>query len=286
MKKLFILLVFTVGLLTSTTTFGQGTKGAPFPGSTHEYKLNASTANGTFYWWVAKSTTNPELPTNKATYGTDYTIVGKTEAEADAGLTDVKSIQIQWGNNISVDYPGSTKLYVYVKLEANGCSNLKYYEVDPVSEFNILLADATLEASGDHCPELGTPFNANTASYNPGVTVVQYKVTREYSNAEWSFDYDVTGANVNVSKITLSGDGSNATNVLKTTGENESGRITAPADNTYITITLEIDNVPGEALAINLAATNASDANAATDSSDPSAIIHNLKVMPLIGAFE
>lgn len=152
-----------------------------------------------------------------------------------------------------------------------------------VNQFNMLVTDETSTPSGNHCPEFGGPFNANTESYNPGVTEVVFKVVKELSSGNsWTFDFQVdeTGE-VEVYDLVASGNNS----PISYTGNDAAGSIDA-TDNSEVTFTFQIWNAPGTALDVDFMVSSGNDGNC--DETGPSTDnneIHTINVMPVVGTF-
>lgn len=275
MKKLFLLFIFAVGLFTSTTTFGQGTKTQPWPGSTYDYSITASGVGTLSYeWWVATASTSVDASDAIS----QYTI--------NSGQS-TNSVNITWGNDVFSAHSGAT-LYLIVKvgdanLSGDICYNYKALPITPQNNINLAAFDITGASSqtttnlsdnnsGNHCPEFAD-FIAEEGSYNPGKTVLKFRVDRQFSNVGWEFDYTLTG--VTVSSVTVS------------SGTESSGTVSAiPSANDYVILTFKVVNTPGSGQSAVFTITRAIDANNAseTDTSD-NARTHEIKSMPQIGAF-
>jgi hypothetical protein len=189
--------------------------------------------------------------------------------------------------NVAVN-PTSTTDYTLISItNGNGCVRTSDFGDSTariiVKEFNMLVTDETPIASGNHCPEFGGPFNANTESYNPGVTEVVFKVERESStSSNWTFDFaiDETGE-VEVYDLVVTGNNSS----ISFAGDEATGSIDA-TDNTEVIFTFQIWNVPGTALDVDFTVSNGNDDNCdetgtLTDNNE----IHTINVMPVVGTF-
>jgi len=279
MKNLFTLLIIAVGLFASSTSFGQGTKTKPWPGSTYAYSITASGVGTLSYeWWVA---TNANSITSGDAIG-EYTINSGQGTD---------NVNITWGNDVYSVYSGAT-LYLIVKVGddnngpiADACYNYRALPITPQNNINLAVYDVTGSASqttttdladnnsGDHCPE-HTGLITEDGSYNPGTTQVVFRVDRQYSNVAWEFDYTLTG--VTVSSVVVSS-GNDAV----------AGTISAiPAGDNYVMLTFNIINTPGAAQSAVFTIIRATDANSAVETlTTDNARTHEIKVMPAIGAF-
>lgn len=189
--------------------------------------------------------------------------------------------------NVAVD-PTSTTTYSLVSItNGNGCIRTSGFgdatAQITVNQFNIVVSDETPTSSGNHCPEFGGPFNANTASYNPGVTEVVFKVKKGLSaSTEWIFDFEVneTG-DVQVYDLVASGNNS----AISYTGDDAAGSIDA-TNNTEVTFTFQIWNVPGTALDVDFSVSNGNDGNCdETGTLSDNSKTHRINAMPLVGTF-
>jgi hypothetical protein len=153
-----------------------------------------------------------------------------------------------------------------------------------VNQFNMIISDATLTPSGGHCPEFGGPFNPNNSDYNAGVTEVIFKVIKEeFTTGNWTFDFgiDETG-DVEVYDL-VSVTGNNST--IAYNNDVAGGSIDA-TDNTEVTFTFQIWNVPGTTLDVDFMVSNGNDGNCdetgnLTDNNE----IHTINGMPVVGTF-
>jgi hypothetical protein len=199
------------------------------------------------------------------------------------------------GNNVNVVLTdGSATLSIagattsqtlnLVSVNDGSCSqSLSESSAVTVNQFNMMVTDETSTPSGNHCPEFRGPFNANTESYNPGVTEVIFKVEREFSlSSSWAFDFQVdeTGE-VEVYDLVVSGNNS----AINYTGDDAAGSIDA-TDNTEVTFTFQIWNVPGTTLDVDFMVSNGNDGNCdetgnLTDNNE----LHTINGMPVVGTF-
>lgn len=175
----------------------------------------------------------------------------------------------------------STTLYVF----ANGttpCPDVDNSFTITINQFNMFVADATITPSGEHCPEFGGPFNPESDNYNPGVTEVVFKVTKDLSvTSSWNFDFSVDETvDVEVYDLVLTGNNS----TISYSGADAGGTITA-GDNTEVTFTFKIKNVPGTSLDVIFDVTSGTDGNCSetgvlTDNNKN----HIINAMPAIGS--
>ena len=153
-----------------------------------------------------------------------------------------------------------------------------------VNQFNMAVSDGTQEPSGNHCPEFLPPFDASSTSYNPGVTEVVFKVQKNLSSsANWTFDFQVdeTG-DVEVYDLAIVGNNS----AITYTGNDASGSIDAD-NNTEMTFTFQVWNVPGTALDVDFSVSNGNDGNCdETGMLTDNNINHLINAMPGLGTIE
>jgi len=150
-----------------------------------------------------------------------------------------------------------------------------------VNKLNMVVSDATSVASGEHCPEFGGPFNPDNSDYNSGVTEVIFKVTKDESTTnDWTFDFVIDETeDVEVYDLVISGNNS----AISYTGDDAAGSIGA-TDNTEVTFTFQILNVPGTALDVDFSISNGNDGNCnETGTSTDNNAIHTINAMPVIG---
>jgi len=242
---------------------GSLTTNGPFCGS----------GNGQLTWTAAAGTGPFTVIYNDGT--TDRTKIGVVSRTAfDVATNPVTSITT----------------YTLVSVtDANGCMRSTGFTIDEatitINEFNMVVSDATLTPSGNHCPEFGGPFNANSSSYNPGVTEVKFKVTKEESTTNnWTFDFAIeeTGG-VEVYDLVSVTD--NNDNTIAYIGNDAGGSLIA-GDNIEVTFTFWIVNVPGTALNVKFTVSGGDDGVCSeTGSTDDNSIIHVINVMPAVGSF-
>jgi hypothetical protein len=149
---------------------------------------------------------------------------------------------------------------------------------------NLSILDITPESSGNHCPEFLPPFDANSASYNPGVTEVLFKVEKNLSssnNLTFDFAIDESG-DVQVYDLEISGNNS----AITYSGDSAGGSINAN-DNSEITFSFKIWNVPGTALDVDFSVSNGNDGNCdETGTLTDNSKIHTINAMPNVGTIE
>ncbi|MCY1720788.1 hypothetical protein OU798_10560 [Prolixibacteraceae bacterium Z1-6] len=163
-----------------------------------------------------------------------------------------------------------------VSISNGACSNgLNVSTGVTVADFNITVTDASTHASND-CPEFGSPFNPNSASYNPGTTELVFQVTRSSGAGNWSFDFALTGASAGVDDLTIAG-GTNA-------GTNTAGTISAGA-STEVTFTFRINNDPGNQLDLQFEVSNGAAGSCSEANTSDNTITHTIAVMPDVGSF-
>lgn len=150
-------------------------------------------------------------------------------------------------------------------------------------EWNMAVADVSSTISGNHCPEFLPPFNANCEAYNPGTTEVIFKVTKELSSTStWNFDFSINGINVTVYDLALAG---NSSMPVISSGDDTAGTLNA-GDNTEITFTYRIYNVPGTSLDVVFEVSGGSDGMCGeTGLTDDNNITHIINLMPTVGNF-
>lgn len=188
----------------------------------------------------------------------------------------------------------SETLYIY--SNNNGCYDQDTFDIT-INRLNVALVDVTGSGSpttsdgsdnisGSHCPQLDSLFNPENDIYNPGVTELVFRVDRELSTTEWSFDFDITGTNVTVDSLTISYAGTLPTVNYDTPGVYSAGNITMPNDNNYVLLYFTVNNVPGSALSIQLDITTVTDENCSeTEVTGDNSGTHELDAMPPVGTF-
>lgn len=153
-----------------------------------------------------------------------------------------------------------------------------------VNQFNMVVSDVTLTPSGEHCPEFGGPFNPDNSDYNAGVTEVIFKVIKEESaTGTWTFDFGIDeSGDVEVYDL-VSVTGNNS--IISYDGNVAGGSIDA-TDNTEVTFTFQIKNVPGTRLDVAFTVLNGNDGICIeTGSIDDNNLRHIINVMPAVGSF-
>lgn len=134
-----------------------------------------------------------------------------------------------------------------------------------VQQINAIVSDA--DASSSDCPDFLGPWDANSNSYNPGVSEVKFNVTRENSTTNWKFDYEVSGAAVHASSP-------NPIRDIKSDLSTES-----------IELIFYITNVPGVQQDVTLTISNVSDTNCTETYTTDNKEVHTIKAMPAVGSF-
>ena len=185
---------------------------------------------------------------------------------------------------LTISNTTTTQTLNLVSVSHGSCSkSLSESSTVTVNKFNMVVSDETPTPSGEHCPEFGGPFNANSGSYNPGVTEVIFKVEKEFSTtSSWTFDFaiDETG-DAEVNDLVVSGNNS----AINYSGDNATGSIDA-TDNTEATFTFKIWNVPGTALYADFLVSNGNDGDCnETSSTNDNSKTHVINVMPVVGSF-
>lgn len=190
--------------------------------------------------------------------------------------------------NVAVN-PTSTTNYTLISI-TNGNDCMRTFDFGDstariiVNEFNMLVTDETPTPSGNHCPEFGGPFNPDNSDYNAGVTEVIFKVTKEESiTGNWTFDFEIdqTGEVEVYDLVSVTGNNSTITYNNDVAG----GSIDA-TDNTEVTYTFWIVNVPGTALDVKITVSNGNDGVCSeTSSTNDNNITHVINEMPAVGSF-
>lgn len=176
----------------------------------------------------------------------------------------------------------STQTPIYIYDNNSGCSNEESFNIT-INKLNIIVSDISAEIGSD-CPDLFSPFDPNNSSYNAGVSEVSYRVVRDLSFNNWTFDFSVSGGNVSVYNApALTGD--DITNPSQTSGTFQSGSINA-GNNSYVDFTFEIVNVPGSSLDVQFSVSNGNDGSCnETESTSDNTITHTIEAMPAVGSF-
>lgn len=297
MKKVYTLCIclFICGLAGNRIYAQGGTNSTPWPGAPLTYSLGAGTDDGNFTWWVSTSSTSKQ-PSDAGTlaYGaTGYTISGYNSGYPQ-DVPNLKSITIQWGSGIG-SYP---VLYVFVQAKNATCSNIRYFTVTPVNDFNASVVDVTKANSpttatgpavtnGSECPD-ETGLVTETSSYNAGYTTYTFRVDRKLSMNPWSFGYKISattadGTNLASKIANVSAVGSSTT----PTGLSATGTINGTAGDNYFVFTFQVANQPGKVVSATFSINGAKDVSTSKSDSkttDDSAT-HSIQAMPAIGAF-
>jgi len=134
-----------------------------------------------------------------------------------------------------------------------------------VQRINAIVSDA--DASSTDCPDFLGPWDANNNSYNPGVSQVIFRVTRESSTTNWGFNYGITGATV-----------------YSTSPNPQTGTISGLSANT-IDLIFYITNIPGTQQNVTFTTSNVADGNCTETYTTDNSATHTIKPMPAIGSF-
>ena len=182
---------------------------------------------------------------------------------------------------------------LYIYDSNNGCWDEDTFNV-VINQLNVYVTDVTGSDfpntsdgsdnnSGDHCPDLTQPiFEPNDTIYDPGATIVQFRVNREQSTADWSLNFELIGANVNVLDLDLTGDGAGTPTY---TGADNNGSLDV-YDGNYVLFTYTIANIPGTQLDVIFTVSGATDENCSeSGGSDDNTKTHKMSIMPLVGSF-
>jgi len=271
MKKLLILSLIAFFALSSAKVYAQSTGAVPYAGATHTYYVNGAwtdantdgviepaeltntgTSGDTYTWWV--STDESDLTQQVSASNSYFTVSGGT-TYGGAGSTD-NYISLTWTAAAVAAYNNAapTNFFVVVQEEdANGCSNLKAFQVKPANNFDLafvnMLPDlSNVGADGQTQCAQGVAVSFNTAiDYDYGHSYMYYRLTATgITNTAWQFDYQfttengLTGSNVTVDYGTVSGstytkvgDLTNATGAAAT-----SPSIAAGTNEIYVRVTI------------------------------------------------
>jgi hypothetical protein len=250
----------------------------PMPGNTHNYDATV-VDNGNpneVRWYVATDAAG----STKAVYGTDYTFVtsGYNSTNDQLEGTAVYEVDIIWGATVQ----DAENYYVFVEVDDDQtqCTNRMALHVQIAAEFNALVYNVTGSASpgtvipgepgsdviASDCPVILNPvWDETTGGHTDiGTTTITYRVKREFSVVDWSFDYNLyeLSANpFNVVNITMT----DAGGTQLYSGTNASGMQAVDAAEDYVLVTVEITNQQDVNLDMNLELANASDINENND---------------------
>ncbi|MDA3879417.1 MAG: hypothetical protein PF436_03425 [Prolixibacteraceae bacterium] len=261
--KLFttiILTVLAVAALGQTSTYLN-----PMPGNTHNY---SATVNDTgdpdeVRWYVATDAAG----NNKAVYGTDYTFVtsGYNSTNDQLEGTAVYDVDITWGATVQ----NAEVYYVFIDVDDDQtqCTNHMALRVQIAAEFNALVYNVTGSATpgtvipddpgndvvDSDCPVIINPvYNQATGGHTDiGTTIITYRVEREFSLVDWSFEYNLyeaLGNPFNVVGITMEDE--SGSQIYSGTGLTGTQGVDASED--YVLVYVEVTNQQGVNLDINL----------------------------------
>ena len=149
-----------------------------------------------------------------------------------------------------------------------------------VQDINAVVTDPS---GGPKCPDFLGPFNAESGSYNPGGTVVVFKVERQLSTANWSFAFAVSGTDVSVYSLAITGDGT-VPSPVQTAGNISGGTVDAKSSN-YVVLTFTINNKPGEQLNVKLTVSNVVAGSCTETNTVDNIVTHTINSMPVVGSF-
>jgi len=216
--------------------------------------------------------------------GGDGTITYKWEYSLD-GFATAGSV-ISGATSATYDPPtGLTQTTSYRRYAHDGTCNTSFALSTGTWLVTVLNINAivTNPVSGSDCPGFYAPFNAESGSYNPGVSVVVFKVERQLSTANWNFDFAVSGTDVEVYSLAVTGDGV-APEPSQTIGTSSSGTINAGSEN-YVALTFSITNKPGKQLDVKLTVSNVVAGSCTESNTTDNTATHTIKPMPVVGSF-
>ena len=217
---------------------------------------------------VCKGTTAANLPYS-ATSGSPnlYSIIYDATAHT-AGFSDVSMTSLP-ATPISLAVPANASAGTYngtiAVKNANGCLSTGTPFTVTIQDIDVSVTDAS-ENSSPSCPDF-YDFNGNTVGYKAGYSILKFRVTRSLSNAEWNFDYMLSGGNLYT--------GSPASS---------SGSRSVPNGSNAVDLEFYIANTPGSAQTIQFKVTNVGDANCSHNGINKT-VIHTISAMPAIGSF-
>lgn len=174
----------------------------------------------------------------------------------------------------------------WTATDASSNTSTCSFDITVSKENNLALLDVTGTTtpetdpgvtSEEYCPDLNdlqAVIAPSGYAYSSGTSQVQFRVDRLCDAGDWSFTYNVGGAEVVVDEVLISGVG---------TTTNSSGVLNVNAGTSYVLFTIDINNVVGTLLpvdfTISTGGTNSAIQNAIT-------IQHKLKIIPQIVGFE
>jgi len=167
--------------------------------------------------------------------------------------------------NPSNSSAGSVQYIVTPTSLSGTCVGSPFTITVTVQSINALVSDISDEVGSD-CPDFGD-FNPNTASYNPGYSVVKFRVERDLSASAWNFDYNLTGG------VVYSG-----------SPEVASATKSIAVGTNSVDMVFYVANTPGAAQNIVFKVVNVSDSNCSNNGINRT-VTHTILAMPAIGSF-
>jgi len=237
---------------------------------------------------VANQTVNVNQPSG-CVYelnGTGWDVVATDNCSTPTLSWELTGATTQTGSTTlnGVEFNGGTTTVTWTAVD--DCGN------DITCSFTVIVRtiDIAVTDQGSvpfDCPQLLSPFNANTNSYNAGRSEVSFRVDRSNSTQAWTIYY-----NFELTATPAKG-GLVLDNVR---GFDMSGDEIAPIDNThfdipasedFITIRVLVNNEPGHALTITLTVDQVTSGgcNETVPDEDDNSDSYNLSIMPAIGSF-
>ncbi len=217
---------------------------------------------------VCKGTTAANLPYS-ATSGSpnQYSIIYDATAHT-AGFSDVSLTSLP-ATPIGLLVPANASVGTYngtiTVKNANGCLSTGTPFTVTIQDIDVSVTDQS-DNKPESCPDF-YDFNGNTVGYKAGYSILKFRVTRSLSNAEWNFDYMLSGGNLYT--------GSPASS---------SGSRSVPNGSNAVDLEFHIANTPGSAQTIQFKVTNISDSNC-THNGINKTVSHTISAMPVIGSF-
>jgi hypothetical protein len=135
-----------------------------------------------------------------------------------------------------------------------------------VNNIDASVEDVSANPTGS-CPDF-YDFNGNTEGYKAGYSILKFRVTRSLSNADWNFDYTLSGGSLY--------SGSPVSLLL--------GNQSVSAGSNSVDLIFYIANTPGSAQTIEFKVTNVRDTNCTNNGIDET-VTHTISAMPAIGSF-
>jgi gliding motility-associated-like protein len=293
-KQVFlILVVLFLGVVNIVN--GQSTYLLPARGATHTYYALVNDPGGVNHvrWYVAKDADG----TVHAVHGTDYTFLtsGFNSTTDQIQGTGIYSVKISWGSTLVPE----TTFFVFFEVDdsVSGCTNRMALPVTISTGYNAVVVDVTGSAdpgtvapsnvSPSSCPgEVINPLWNGVGQTDEGFTELVYRVTRQFSNVDWQFEYELSeesGRQIRVENTTVMGE----SRALLSVGSNAIETVNVPASENYALIYVKVANQQGAKLSVKLNllvennntkdASNFHDSNSADNSA-----IHTIDPMPEI----